>query len=209
MKRLSALLLTASWWLSPSPAALAQPAPSPYQTRFVVDAPLTVGLASLGVAGLYLVQHKHLATAADLAALHRTNVPVIDRFSVGTYSESAQASSDVFCYGTLALLPAVLAFNPLVHGRYGQVAGLYLETMATTAAIFSLTVGTVSRAQPYLYGSQGGSKRQGALATNSFLGATPPILPRPLFSRRKSFTTSTPTHEPSPTCGERQRPCQS
>jgi membrane-associated phospholipid phosphatase len=170
MKRLSALLLTASWWLSPSPAALAQPAPSPYQTRFVVDAPLTVGLASLGVAGLYLVQHKHLATAADLAALDRTNVPVIDRFSVGTYSESAQASSDVFCYGTLALLPAVLAFNPHVHGRYGQVAGLYLETMATTAAIFSLTVGTVSRARPYLYGSQGGSKRQGALATNSFFG---------------------------------------
>jgi membrane-associated phospholipid phosphatase len=170
MNRFPALLLGAGWWLSPSSAALAQQAPSPYQTRFVVDAPLTIGLAGLSATGLYLVRHKRVASETDLAALDRANVPGIDRFSVGTYSESAQSTSDALCYGTLALLPALLAFDPHVHGRYGQVAGLYLETMATTAAIFTLTVGSVSRTRPYLYGPEGGSKRHGTLATNSFFG---------------------------------------
>jgi hypothetical protein len=170
MNRFPALLFAAGWWLSPSSAAVAQQAPSPYQTRFVVDAPLTIGLAGLSATGLYLVRHKRVASEADLAALDRVNVPGIDRFSAGTYSESAQSTSDALCYGTLALLPALLAFDPHVHGRYGQVAGLYLETMATTAAIFTLTVGSVSRTRPYLYGPEGGSKRHGVLATNSFFG---------------------------------------
>lgn len=57
-----------------------------------------------------------------------------------------------------------------MHGRYGQVAGLYVETMTATAAIFTLTVGTVYRYRPYLYGPEGGGKRGGAIATNSFFG---------------------------------------
>ena len=40
--------------------------------------------------------------------------------------------------------------------------------MATTAAIFTLTVGTVHRFRPYLYGAEGGHRRGGAVAANSF-----------------------------------------
>jgi membrane-associated phospholipid phosphatase len=170
MKRFLVRWLVAGWGLGLSPAAVAQQVPSPYQTRFEVDAPLTLGLAGLSATGLYLMRHKPLASPADLAALDRAQVPGIDRFAAGSYRESAQSTSDALCYGTLALLPALLAFDPHVHGRYGQVAGLYLETMTATAAIFTLTVGTVSRARPYLYGSQGGSLRHGAIATNSFFG---------------------------------------
>ena len=151
-------------------AATAQQVPSPYSTRFAVDASITVGLAGLSVTGLYLVKQKHISTEAELAALDRQNIPKIDRFSAGWYSDRAQVTSDAFCYGALALVPALLAFDPKVHGRYGQVAGLYLETMSATAAIFTLTVGTVYRSRPYLYGTEGGSKRSGTIATDSFFG---------------------------------------
>ncbi len=170
MPRLGIPLLAGLLGLGPATAAQAQQAPSPYQTRFAVEAPITLGLAGLSATGLYLVQHKRVATAADLAALDRTHVPGLDRFSAGAYSERAQANSDALCYGTLALVPALLAFDAPVHGRYGQVAGLYLETMATTAAIFTLTVGTVYRYRPYLYGADGGGRRTGAVAADSFFG---------------------------------------
>ncbi|MCC3155458.1 phosphatase PAP2 family protein [Hymenobacter sp. BT770] len=170
MKPRPTLFLAGAFMLSGNLAAIAQQAPSPYGTRFAVDAPITVGLAGLSVTGLYLVQQKHVSTEAELAALNRQNIPKIDRFSAGWYSDRAQVTSDAFCYGTLALVPALLAFDPKVHGRYGQVAGLYLETMSATAAIFTLTVGTVYRSRPYLYGTEGGSKRHGTIATDSFFG---------------------------------------
>jgi len=170
MNRFAALLLVGATGLGCSPVAPAQQAPSPYRTRFVAEAPITLGLAGLSAAGLLLVQHKRVATEAELATLDRGKVLRIDRFSAGAYSDKAQTTSDALCYGTLALVPALLAFDPNVHGRYGQVAGLYLETMTTTAAIFTLTVGTVYRYRPYLYGAEGGSKRGGPVATDSFFG---------------------------------------
>ena len=170
MKLYPTLFLAGALLLGVGPVATAQQAPSPYTTRFAVDAPITVGLAGLSATGLYLVKQKHILTEAELAALDRRNVLRMDRFSAGWYSDRAQVVSDGFCYGTLALVPALLAFEPNVHGRYGQVAGLYLETMTATAAIFTLTVGTVYRSRPYLYGTEGGSKRSGPVATDSFFG---------------------------------------
>ena len=170
MKLRPPLFLAGALLLSNCPAATAQQAPSPYATRFAVEAPITAGLAALSATGLLLVKQKRTTTDADLAALDRASIPAIDRFSAGRYSERAQLVSDGFCYGTLALVPALLAFQPNVHGRYGQVAGLYLETMTATAALFTLTVGTVYRYRPYLYGPDGGKLRHGPVATDSFFG---------------------------------------
>lgn len=170
MKYCPTLLLAGAIWLSAGPAIRAQQASSPYTTRFAVEAPITAGLLGLSATGLLLVQHKRTTTDADLAALDPADIPRIDRFSAGHFSPRAQLVSDGFCYGTLALVPALLAFQPNVHGRYGQVAGLYFETMSSTAAIFTLTVGTVYRYRPYLYGLEGGELRHGPVATNSFFG---------------------------------------
>ncbi len=170
MKPCLPLVLLGALWLGQFPVATAQQVPSPYRTRFDVDAPITVGLAGLSATGLYLVQHKHVATEAELAALDRGKVLKIDRFSAGWYCDRARVVSDSFCYGMLALVPALLAFEPNVHGRYGRVAGLYLETMTATAAIFTLTVGTVSCARPYRYGPEGGKLRHGPVASDSFFG---------------------------------------
>jgi hypothetical protein len=42
----------------------------------------------------------------------------------------------------MLIAPGMLALNPEARGRFGQVAVLYLETMMTTDALFTMTVGT-------------------------------------------------------------------
>ncbi len=170
MKHCATLFLFGSLWLEQCPLAQAQQAPSPYHTQANIDVPLVLGLMGASAAGLYLVQHKSRSTPAELVILDRQSVNPIDRFSAGWYSHRAQLISDVLCYGTLAGVPALLAFDPAAHSRYGQVAGLSVETMAVTAAIFTLSVGTVHRYRPYLYGPEGGRLRGGVVATNSFFG---------------------------------------
>jgi len=167
-KQLSALALSASLCLGAAPAATAQQAPSPYKTSLVKDGLIITGLTGLSVTGLYLVQQKHGLSDDELARLTKDDVPRMDRWVAGKYSESAQTTSDFLCYPVMLAAPAALALNPAARGRFGQVAALYLETMMTTDAIFTMTVGNVYRYRPYLYGTEGGSGRSGKIATNSF-----------------------------------------
>jgi hypothetical protein len=163
-----ALLLSTSLCLSSIPAATAQQAPSPYRTNLYIDGAIITGLTGLSVTGLYLVQQKQSLNEEGLARLNKNDVPKIDRFAAGKYSEGAQLASDLLCYPTMFIAPGLLAFNPAARGRFGQVAALYLETMMATDATFTMTVGTVTRYRPYLYGPEGGSGRTGKIATNSF-----------------------------------------
>jgi hypothetical protein len=168
MKLVSLLTLSSALVLGAGPAATAQQAPSPYHTRFAVDGPIILGLGAVSGFGLYRVQQKSGLSDTELAALRKEDVPSIDRFSAGYYSESAQTASDYLCYGTLVLAPGLLALNPAVRSRYGQVAALYVETMLATDAIFTTSVGNIYRYRPYLYGTEGGNSRSSKIATNSF-----------------------------------------
>ncbi|MBD2767709.1 phosphatase PAP2 family protein [Hymenobacter sp. BT664] len=155
--------------VAPGSVAVAQQAPaSPYRTSLWVDGAITAGVTALSVTGLYLIQQKSGLTDSELAALNRNDVPKIDRFSAGWYSERAQTTSDFLCYGSMAVAPGLLALNSSVRAHYGQVLGLYLQTMLATDAVFTMTVGNVYRYRPYLYGSEGGGSRNGKIATNSF-----------------------------------------
>ena len=170
MKLLVSLALSGACFLASGPVAQAQAqkAPSPYKTDLLVDGGITAGLGALSATGLYLVKQKSGLSNDELAALDRNDVPKIDRFTAGNYSERAQTISDVLCYPTLLVAPGLLALNSNVRGRYGQVLGLYFQTMLATDAAFTMTVGTVYRYRPYLYGSEGGNSRSGKIATNSF-----------------------------------------
>ncbi|MBF9237925.1 phosphatase PAP2 family protein [Hymenobacter sp. BT683] len=168
MKLFFSLALSGSLFLGSAPVATAQQSPSPYRTSFLVDGSITAGLTVLTGTGLYLVQQKSGLTPEQLAALDRNDVPKIDRFAAGNYDERAQTVSDLLCYPTLLIAPGLLALNPEVRGRYGQVLGLYLQTMLATDAMFTMTVGNVYRYRPYLYGTEGGGRRSGKIATNSF-----------------------------------------
>jgi hypothetical protein len=168
MKLFFSIALSATLFVGPGPSAVAQQAPSPYRTDLLKDGAITAGFTALSFTGLYLVQQKDGLNNTQLAALDRNDIPKIDRFAAGNYSERAQLLSDILCYPTMLIAPGLLALNPNVRGRYGQVAGLFLQTMMATDAAFTMTVGNVYRYRPYLYGSEGGSRRNGKIATNSF-----------------------------------------
>lgn len=171
MKYFSAFLISVTLWLAPAPATMAQQAaPSPYRTRFVVDAPITLGLGAVGGLGLYLVQQKSGLSDAELATLDKNDVPKFDRFVAGNYSDRAQTAGDLLTYGSLVVAPGLLVLDRDMRGHYGQLLGLYLQTMATSAAAFTMTVGTVTRYRPFLYGTEGGGDRNSKISTNSFFG---------------------------------------
>lgn len=153
-----------------APPARAQQASSPYRTRFAVDAPVTVSLGAVSGLGLYLVSQKDGATPAQLAALSKNDVPKFDRFVAGNYSKAAQTAGDLIVYPTLLIAPGLLALDSDVRSRYGQVLGLYLQTLLAQNAVFTMTVGTVTRYRPFLYGTEGGSSRTSHISTNAFYG---------------------------------------
>lgn len=160
------LLINLSW--SFGPAATAQQAGSPYKTRFGVDAPITIGLGAASGLGLYLVQQKNGLSDAELAALDKNDIPKFDRFAAGNYSNKAQTAGDFLCYGSLVVAPGLLALSQDIRGHYGQVLGLYLQSLVATDAAFTLTVGNVTRYRPFLYGTEGGGDRNSKISTNSF-----------------------------------------
>jgi hypothetical protein len=167
MKQLSSLVIAGTLSLAALPAA-AQQAPSPYHTRFAVDAPVVAGLGAISGLGIYLSQQRSGLTNAELAALNKKDIPSFDRFSAGYYSEHAQTTSDFLCYGTLVVAPGLLILKPAIRNRYGQVLALYVQTVLANEAIFTMAIGNVTRYRPYLYGPEGTDLRNGRIATNSF-----------------------------------------
>ncbi|UYZ62804.1 phosphatase PAP2 family protein [Hymenobacter weizhouensis] len=170
MKKAAASLLLTFSLLTGATAQAQQPqASSPYRTRFVVDAPITLGLAGANVLGLYLIQQKTGLTKEEVAALSKNNVPKFDRFVAGKYSESARTKSDYLFYGSLVATPTFLALLPATRHRYGQVAGLYVQTVATTGALFTMAAGNVYRSRPLTYSNEASTRqRTRKNATNSF-----------------------------------------
>ncbi|MCC3157831.1 phosphatase PAP2 family protein [Hymenobacter sp. 15J16-1T3B] len=169
MNHTSALFFAGTLLTTLAPAAQAQQAPSPYRTRFAVDFPITAALGVGAGTGLYLIQQKHGLSEAELAALDKNDIPKFDRWVAGKYSDNAQLASDLLCYPTLLIAPGLLALNDNVRGRYGQVLGLYVQTLALSDAAFTLSAGNVYRYRPFVYGPEGPANKRGSkIATNSF-----------------------------------------
>ena len=130
---------------------------SPYRTRFAVDGTLSLlGIAANG-AGLYLIQeNKHGPSAEELAEIDRDieaakqEINGFDRFSAGWYSLDAKKASDYPFYSSFAA-PLLLLLDKDISKKAGQVGVLYVETMALTGAIFTMSVAHVERKRPLVY----------------------------------------------------------
>lgn len=167
MKQFSAVVLAGALGLAGT-SATAQKAPSPYHTRFAVDAPIIAGELAVSGFGLYRSMQRSGLTNPELAALSKSDVPKFDRFSAGYYSARAQTTSDLLCYPTLAIAPGLLALSPDIRSHYGQVAVLYVQTVLAADALFTTSIGNIPRYRPFLYSTEGGDLRNGHIATNSF-----------------------------------------
>lgn len=124
---------------------------SPYTTSTKVDLPITLGGIALNGFGLYLISNKKGISDAKAMTLNKADVNWFDRFSAGYYDERAKRLSDPFFYGSFAS-PLLLLFNDNIARKAGQVGALYVQTMAVTGTIFTLTNGNVYRLRPLAYG---------------------------------------------------------
>lgn len=127
--------------------------PSPYTVRYKRDIPINIGLIGLNYLGVTLVNNKKDITPAEAMALKKENVPFFDRGNVGYFDESIDKASYTPFYASFAW-PVVMMFVDGDQTRHlGQVVTMYIQTMAVTGAMFSITAGLVNRPRPLVYGA--------------------------------------------------------
>lgn len=128
----------------------AQEKKSPYKTDFWKDATWITAGVSLNVLGVFIIQNKPDLTEADLAALDRNDIWKIDRYAAGNYSEKIDDLSYFPFFGSFAT-PLLFLAGEDERGNFGQITVLFIETMATTGAAFSITAGAVEKSRPLVY----------------------------------------------------------
>ncbi|TBW26431.1 phosphatase PAP2 family protein [Gramella sp. KN1008] len=129
---------------------IAQETNSPYETNFWQDATWITGGIGLNVLGVYTIQNKPGLSEADLAALDRDNIWKIDRRAAGNYSKKADELSYLPFFGSFAT-PLLFLAGEDERKNFGQISVLFVETMATTGAAFSITAGAVEKSRPLVY----------------------------------------------------------
>ncbi|WP_207432998.1 phosphatase PAP2 family protein [Sabulibacter ruber] len=158
---------------------------SPYKTSFKVDAPITVAGMGLSGLGLYLMQQKDPYTQEEALALRKSDVNSFDRFAAGNHSESAKKVSDVMLYSSIAA-PALLLFDSKINDNTGQLLALYVETMAVTGTIFTLSSAAFPRARPLTYSPEVeiGEKTRANSQNSFFAGHTAAVSTMAFFTAK-------------------------
>lgn len=160
---------------------------SPYKTSFKVDGPVTIGGVAVSGVGLYLISKKDGLSPAVVNNLTKNDVNNFDRFAAGNYDENAKKLSNIPFYGSF-VLPATLLLNKKVQGKASQVFLLYGETMAITGSIYAMTVGTVYRRRPLVYGEHTPiDKKTTKNAQNSFFAGHTAATASAMFFAAKVF----------------------
>lgn len=128
----------------------AQENSSPYKTDFWKDGSWIAGSTALNVLGVITIQNKANLTDNDLANLDRNDIWKIDRRAAGNYSIEADELSYVPFYSSFAT-PLLFLLGEDERKNFGQISVMFVETMATTGAIFTITAGTVQKSRPLVY----------------------------------------------------------
>ncbi|NJY62519.1 phosphatase PAP2 family protein [Salinimicrobium sp. CDJ15-81-2] len=143
---------------------------SPYDISWAVDGPYLGVSLGLNVLGFTLIQDKDPLTIEEMNNLDENDVPKIDRFLAGNYDENADDLSYYPFYGSFAV-PIIMLFTPDISPHAGQISLLFVESMATTGALYTLSAGLVERTRPLAYNtSLPDELRTEASAQRSFIG---------------------------------------
>lgn len=135
---------------------------SPYEWNWVCDGIWTgVGLGASAL-GLSLIQNKEDLPIGERdkflneESLQKEidNLNFLDRWVAGNHSESANSFSDV-PFAASFVVPFVFLFDDEINDHTGLYLGMYLESLATTAGMYTITAGLVNRSRPYVYDNSG------------------------------------------------------
>ncbi|MFC5269170.1 phosphatase PAP2 family protein [Adhaeribacter terreus] len=178
---------------------------SPYRTKTWTDLPVTLVGVGASATGLYLIQeNKHAPSSEELAAIDadleaaKREINSFDRFAAGNFSLSAKKASDYPFYGSFAL-PFLLLLDKDVSQKAGQVAVLYVETMAVTGALFTMSVAHVERKRPLVYNNDpDNTERTKKHAQNSFFAGHTAAAASATFFAAKVFHDFNPDSKARP-----------
>lgn len=165
---------------------------SPYETSWAVDGTwIGVGLGLNGL-GFKLIQDKEDLSVEELNALSKEDVPGIDRWVAGKYSKSADELSYYPFYASFAV-PVVMLFTNDQRPHAGHVSVLFIETMATTGALYTITAGAIDRSRPLVYNENlPDNKRREASAQRSFFAGHTAATASATFFAAKIFNDFNP-----------------
>jgi membrane-associated phospholipid phosphatase len=124
---------------------------SPYRTRFMTDGPVIVGGLGLTLLGYSMIVNKDNLTATELASRKKENIPWFDRGNAGYFNDKANDDSYIPFFASFALPIAGSLIDRNQRSHFLQVTSLYLETMAISGALYTLTAGAISRSRPLVY----------------------------------------------------------
>jgi len=146
---------------------------SPYEWKWVRDGIWTGVALGASAYGLKLIKDKDDFPLADRgkfldeSSLQKEidNINFLDKWVAGKHNESANSISDIpFAISFAA--PFVLLFDDEINDHTGQYVGLYIESLATTAAIYTITAGLVNRSRPYVYDNSGDTSSERRFKNN-------------------------------------------
>jgi len=139
----------------------AQKSESPYVWDWTTDGIWTGAALATTTGGFILIQNKKGISEAELTTIlaDQENINAIDQWLVGNYSESANTLSDIPFFLSFAT-PGVLFFDDETNDHAGQILGLYLESLATTASLYTLSAGLINRSRPYVYSDEADMSRR-------------------------------------------------
>ncbi|QIE58568.1 phosphatase PAP2 family protein [Rasiella rasia] len=141
----------------------AQKSESPYEWDWTRDGIWTGAALGGSVGGFLLIQNKDDIDPDTFEANFGTperlqesidNINFIDRWAAGKHDENANKISDI-PFAISFVGPFAMLFDDEINDHTGQYLGLYLESMATTAAMYTITAGVVNRSRPYVYDDSG------------------------------------------------------
>ena len=167
---------------------------SPYELNWALDGPwLGVGLGLTGY-GFKLIQDKDRMSEADLATLDKNDIMGMDRWAAGNYDEDLDRLSYIPFYAAFAS-PFLLLLNENERNHAGQLAVIYLETLSTTGALFTLSAGLIDKSRPYVYNTDLPlEERTNSSAQRSFFGGHVAATGAATFFLAKVFHDFNPGH---------------
>ena len=143
---------------------------SPYRMNWIVDGSVVGATLGLNAFGFMLIQSKNPLTEQELASLSKEDIPAIDRWAAGNYSEDADALSDYPFYSSFTI-PFLMILTDDMRPHAGQISVLFLESMATTGALYTISAGSIDRVRPLSYNENIPDElRMESGATRSFFG---------------------------------------
>ena len=172
---------------------------SPYTTKFVTDGLVITGAVGVTLLGYSLIKNKNDLTPAELATKTKDNLPFFDRGVAGNYSDKANKDSYILFDASYAIPLLAAALNKNERTKFGQVTGLYVETIGITGALYTLTAGLVYRSRPFVYGDKAPlDKRLDKGGQRSFYGGHVATTAAATFLTAKLFSTFNPDSKLTP-----------